>query len=312
MNISKHPVRVTRNYISVVVFSCFYIINISKKCLCTQLSMKNHNLISSSIELFYNKVSEENRLSKGMGIFEFERIKYLISLYLKDSFIILDIGGGTGKYSEWLSNLNHNVYLVEPVDKHLKIAKERAKKSKNKFNVIKGEAKSLDFPNNFADLVILHGPLYHLQKAEDRILAINEAKRVLKKNGVVLGFGINFTASTLVGLLNGLIYKYTFLEMCKSELISGIHNPPEDFPWLLAEAFYHKPSELKEEFLKCNLKIKKMFAVEGMIWLDKDYFSNMSNDKHRKVLNELLLLTENDESLLPFSPHMMIAGIKEK
>ena len=273
--------------------------------------MKNNNLLSSSIEFFYNKASEEDRLSKGMGIFEFERIKYLISLYLKDSLTILDIGGGTGKYSEWLSKLNHDVYMVEPIDKHLKIAKERSEKLKNKFKVIKGESRKLDFPNNFADLVILHGPLYHLQKVEDRILAINEAKRVLKRNGVILGFGINFTASTLVGLLNGLIYKPTFLEMCKSELTLGIHNPPDDFPWLLAEAFYHTPSELKEEFLKCNLKIDKMFAVEGLIWLDKDYYANMLHSKRRKVLEELLLITENKESLLSFSPHIMIVGIKE-
>lgn len=272
--------------------------------------MKKHNLISSKVELFYNKASEEDRLSKGMGVFEFERIRHLISLYLKDSSTILDVGGGTGKYSEWLSKLNHNVYMIEPVDKHLIIAENRSRKLKKKFKVVKGESKDLDFPNNFADLIILHGPLYHLQNREDRILAINEAKRVLKKEGVILGFGINSTASTLAGLLNGLIYKPTFLEMCKSELESGIHNQPEDFPWLLAEAFYHKPSALKDEFLVCGLKIDKMFAVEGLVWLDKDYFSNMLNPKRRNVLDDLLMATENDESLLPFSPHIMIAAKK--
>ena len=272
--------------------------------------MKKRNLISSGIELFYNKASEEDRLSKGMGVFEFERIKHLISLYLKDSSTVLDIGGGTGKYSEWLSKLNHHVYMIEPVDKHLRIAEDRSRKLKNKFKVIKGESKDLDFPNNFADLIVLHGPLYHLQNREDRIQTINEAKRVLKKDGVILGFGINCTASTLVGLLNGLIYKPSFLEMCKAELTSGIHNQPEDFPWLLAEAFYHKPSVLKDEFLQCDLKIDKLFAVEGLVWLDKDYYSNMLNPKRRNVLNDLLMTTENDESLLAFSPHMMIVAKK--
>ncbi|MCU7613463.1 class I SAM-dependent methyltransferase [Chryseobacterium sp. GMJ5] len=273
--------------------------------------MKNKQLISSSIERFYNKSSEEDRLSKGMGIFEFERIKYLIQLHLKDPSIIIDIGGGTGKYSEWLSKLKHQVYLVDPIDKHLRIAKERSQKLKNTFKVIKGEARNLDFPNGFADIVILHGPLYHLQKEEERIKAIDEAKRVVKKGGIILGFGINFTASTLVGLLNGLIYRPTFFDMCKNELLSGIHNPPDDFPWLLAEAFYHKPSELKNEFVKCNLKVKNMYAVEGMIWLDHNYFGNIINEKTKQILKELLSITENEECLLPFSPHMMIVGIKE-
>ncbi|OPC01483.1 methyltransferase [Elizabethkingia ursingii] len=273
--------------------------------------MRKTKLISSSIEHFYNKASEEDRLSKGMGIFEFERIKSLIELHLKHQSIILDIGGGTGKYSEWLSKLQHQVYLVEPIDKHIHIAKDRSSKLKNKFQVIKGEARKLEFPNNFADVVILHGPLYHLQKEEDRLLVINEAKRVVKKGGIILGFGINFTASTLAGLLNGLIYKPTFLEMCKSELLTGIHNPPDDFPWLLAEAFYHKPSEFKNEFLKCNLKIEKIYAVEGIVWLDSNYFANMLDEGRKKVLKELLSTTENEEFLLPFSPHMMIVTTKE-
>lgn len=272
--------------------------------------MKKSNLISSSIERFYNKASEENRLSKGMGVFEFERIKYLINLHLKDASIVLDVGGGTGKYSEWLAKLKHQVYLVEPIDKHLHIALERSKRLKKKFKVIKGEARKLDFPNGFADVVILHGPLYHLQKETDRILVITEAKRVLKKGGVILGFGINSTASTLVGLLNGMIYKPAFFEMCKTELLSGVHNPPDDFPWLLAEAFYHTPSKLKNEFITCNLKVENMYAVEGIIWLDHNFFTHIIDEQRKKVLKDLLAITENEESLLSFSPHIMIVVTK--
>ena len=62
--------------------------------------MNNKQLISRDIELFYNKVSEETRLEKGMGVFEFERIKSLIEKYIPTtSSKIIDIGGGTGKYS---------------------------------------------------------------------------------------------------------------------------------------------------------------------------------------------------------------------
>ena len=149
------------------------------------------------------------------------------------------------------------------------------------------------------------------EKKEDRNLTICEAKRVLKNNGIILGFAINYTASTLVGLLNGLIHKRPFFEMCKEELKTGIHNPPDDFPWLLAEAYYHKPEQLKEEFLNQELTHLNTYAVEGMAWLDKDYFANMLNDKKQKALLELIQITENDSYLLPFSPHMMIAVKKQ-
>ncbi|WP_111309802.1 class I SAM-dependent methyltransferase [Confluentibacter sediminis] len=270
--------------------------------------MNSKQLISRNIEVFYNKASEETRLDKGMGVFEFERIKSLIEKYLPSSSSkIIDIGGGTGKYSEWLAKKGHQVYLVEPVPKHIKLAQNRANKLKNKFSVQLGESRKLEFKNNFADLIILHGPLYHLQKKEDRDLTICEAKRVLKNGGIILAFAINYTASTLVGLLNGLIHKNSFFEMCKEELTSGIHNPPDDFPWLLAEAYYHKPEQLKDEFINQGLTYINTYAVEGMAWLDKEYFANMLNNKKKKTLLELIKITENDSYLLPFSPHMMIA-----
>ena len=95
--------------------------------------------------------------------------------------------------------------------------------------------------------------------------------------------------------------------MCKEELTTGIHNAPKDFPFLLADAYYHKPEDLKAEFLEQNLNFLNLFAVEGMIWLDNEYFANMLHKKKSKTLKQLQKLTENDEYLLPFSPHMMIA-----
>lgn len=272
------------------------------------LEMNSKQLISRNIEAFYNKASEETRLDKGMGVFEFERIKSLIEKYIPSpSSTIIDVGGGTGKYSEWLAKKGHQVHLVEPVAKHIKLAQNRANRSKDKFSVQQGESRKLKFQNNFANLIILHGPLYHLQKKEDRDLTISEAIRVLKNDGIILGFAINYTASTLVGLLNGLIHKNQFFEMCKEELTSGLHNPPDDFPWLLAEAYYHTPEQLKNEFIDQELIHLNTYAVEGMAWLDKAYFTSMLNDQRKKTLLELISVTENDSYLLPFSPHMMIA-----
>lgn len=270
--------------------------------------MKKKQLISKKLEDFYNKASEETRLEKGMGIFEFERIKELIAQHItKPNSTIIDVGGGTGKYSEWLSEKGHQVHLIEPVQKHIKLAQKRAKKLKTPFSVTKGNAQKLPNKSESADLIILHGPLYHLQKKENRIACITEAQRVLKKGGIVLGFAINATASTVVGLMNGMIHANSFFEMCKQELTTGIHNAPKDFPFLLAYAYYHKPQELKKEFLEQNLKFINLYAVEGMIWLDNEYFANMLDKKKSKTLKALQILTENDEYLLPFSPHMMIA-----
>lgn len=273
--------------------------------------MGEKRLISKEIEEFYNEVSEEERLSTGLGKLEFTRNKELIEKFISSAkATVIDVGGGTGKYAEWLAEKGHNVFLVDPVSKHINEAKKKADKLENSFGVRMGEARNLNLSDAFADMVILHGPLYHLQKKSQRQKAILEAKRVLKPQGIILGFAINYTASLLVGLLQGFIHDDHFFEMCKQELNTGIHEPPESLPELFTNAYYHRPEELKEEFLSAGLEYINTFAVEGSAWLDNDYFVTMADKKKKERLFNLIRMTETDSNLHSISPHMMIATRK--
>ena len=177
--------------------------------------MSTGNSISNEIDEFYTHAAEEKRLTYGLGPLELERNKELISRYLlSKNSVIIDSGGGPGIYAEWLAVLGHTVHLVDPVEKHIFQARKRALKLKDPFKALIGDARKLDFTDDFADLVILHGPLYHLQLKADRIKALKESFRVLKPNGVLLAFAINHTVSTLTGLLNGMIHDTQFYKMC--------------------------------------------------------------------------------------------------
>lgn len=48
-----------------------------------------------------------------MGIVEFYRSKEIISQYITEKSTIYDIGGGIGKYSEWIVEIGHYVTLIE-------------------------------------------------------------------------------------------------------------------------------------------------------------------------------------------------------
>lgn len=273
--------------------------------------MSKKRLIHKEIEDFYNEVSEEDRLTTGLGTLEFLRNKELIERFIPfPKSTILDIGGGTGKYSEWLAKKGHHVFLVEPISKHIKQAQNRADKLENSFDVCLGEARNLNFSDEFADIVILHGPLYHLRKRSEREKTISEAKRVLKNGGILLGFAINYTASLFIGLLQGLIHDDHFFEMVYEELTTGNHQPPKNSPGLFTQAYYHKPEELKDEFVNVGLQYIDTFSIEGMAWLDNDYFVSMADEKKRKRLLDLIHMTESDKNLLSMSPHMMIAAKK--
>lgn len=271
--------------------------------------MKHRSLINKEVDVFYSDTAEETRLQIGLGPLEFERNKDLISRFIpKKSCVILDIGGGPGIYSEWLAKKGNTVYLVDPVLKHIQQAKKRAKKVN--FECIHGEARHLKFQDNFADIVILHGPLYHLQDRKERMECLNEARRVLKPGGIVLGFAINYTASTIASLTQGVIGNIEFFQMCREELTSGIHNAPKSMPGMLPYAYYHKQENLREEIEESNFKYLDIYAVEGFVWLDKNYFESQSNPSKQKILMEILKLTEKDRNLISFSPHMMIAAQK--
>lgn len=266
-------------------------------------------LIDKEIESFYSETSENDRLKYGLGPLEFERNKELITRFLPSAGgVIIDVGGGPGIYSEWLAKQGFEVHLVDPVQKHIVQAEKRAAKLKNRFKCYLGEAGKLDFDNNFADLVVCHGPLYHLQNIDDRQKALTEAHRVLKPDGILLGFAINYTATTIVGLLQGAIHNPEIFEMCREEITTGNHNAPESMPGILPKAYYHKSLELTQEVRESGFNVIDIFAVEGIVWLEKNYFESMGTPQKKARLFELLKLTETDKNLLSFSPHMMIAA----
>jgi len=273
--------------------------------------MRADKLVSNEIDQFYSDAAEEKRLTYGLGPLEFERNKELIARFLpKSPAFIIDVGGGPGVYTEWLATIGHIVHLIDPVNKHIQQAQKRASKLKKPFTAALGEARSLDFPTASTDVIIEHGPLYHLQQRADRIKALKEAYRVLKPGGIMLGFAINHSVSTLTGLLNGMIHDDQFYNMCMDELKTGLHNPPAAWPGILPEAFFHKPNELLDEVTEAGFTRVELRAVEGMIWLDAKYFESRSNPDKKEKMMSLLKSTEQSMELLCFSPHMMVCGRK--
>ena len=137
---------------------------------------------------FYNSGAEIGRLERGLGVIEFYRSKEIISNYLTGSGLtICDVGGGIGRYSEWLAEQGHNVTLIELAP----VAVEYANKEMKTPYVAKvGDARELDVPSDSCDAVLLMGPLYHLMNLSDRMTSISEAYRILKPGGLLFAAGI--------------------------------------------------------------------------------------------------------------------------
>src|SRR5215207_9230263 len=133
-----------------------------------------------TINTFYNSTQMEvDRL--GQHVFQLEKVRTqeIITRYLKSSMTIADIGGATGAYSFWLHDLGHHLHLLDAAEFHVEAAtKISITENKPLASISLGDARKLPFDDERFDMVMLFGPLYHLQEQDDRIQSIAEAKRV--------------------------------------------------------------------------------------------------------------------------------------
>lgn len=139
----------------------------------------------TELEKYYNKFNEEKRLNSRHGTVEYVVSMKYIHDYLSDdkSEKILDIGAGTGRYSVALSNEGYDVTAVELVKYNLGILKSK----KSNVKAYQGTALNLSrFETGTFDVTLLFGPMYHLYTFEDKVKALNEAKRVTKNGGIIL------------------------------------------------------------------------------------------------------------------------------
>ncbi|MBQ9908567.1 MAG: methyltransferase domain-containing protein, partial [Treponema sp.] len=143
------------------------------------------------LEKYYNKFKEDHRLTTRHGIVEFtvsmkhihDCMELLRGGRENAQIKILDVGAGTGRYSVALSREGFDVTAVELVEHNLEILRGKHENVK----AWQGDARDLHFLSGETfDITLLFGPMYHLHSDQDRLAALNEAKRVTKKGGFIL------------------------------------------------------------------------------------------------------------------------------
>lgn len=138
----------------------------------------------TKLEQYYNKFHEEHRLTTRHGTVEFTTtFNYILQFTKNPAAKIADIGAGTGRYSLELCHKGFDVTAVELVKHNLEILRSKHENIKT----WQGDARDLHFlPDETFDTTLLFGPLYHLHGDENKLKALNEAKRITKKGGHIL------------------------------------------------------------------------------------------------------------------------------
>ena len=269
--------------------------------------------MSQDIIDYYGTAFDEDSRVRTVARFEYVRTKEIIGRYLTpDPMMILDVSGATGAYAFWLAGLGHRVHLRDLVPRHIEIARARARELSIPLESMEaGDARILPYPDGFADLVLLMGPLYHLQERADRIAALVESARVLKPGGRIFCAAISRFGSLFSGFQLKLLDDPRFEAIVDQDLRDGRHEniaPDKDY-W--TTAYFHQPAELRDEVAAAGLTCEKLIGVEGPVGLMKDLDDWIDKrDKYYEFALKYMKRVEEEESLLGASYHLLAVARK--
>lgn len=253
------------------------------------------------IEKYYNKFNEDKRLKSRHGIVEFTTSMEYIKKHLNqiefqncEPLKILDVGAGTGAYTKSLAHLGYDVTAVEYVKKNLSVLKENCPN----VPAYLGSATNLKkFKDCSFDAVILFGPMYHLHKAEEKIQALNEAKRVVKTGGIIF---VAYLLSNYAIIRHGFMDN-TILDEIKNGKVDecfNIHSTEEDL------YSYVNLNQIEEINNLCNLSRLEIISPDGLTDYIRPYINKLSEDEFELYLN-LVKKNAPDASMLGASSHVV-------
>jgi ubiquinone/menaquinone biosynthesis C-methylase UbiE len=262
----------------------------------------------------YNKGIEKNRLRTDLGLIEFERTKEIILENIpKESSTIYDIGGGYGEYSWWLASLGHKAYLYDISEKNIEMANDL----QNEYRSVKletkevADARSINRPDNSADVILLFGPLYHIVEYKERQEALKECYRLLKPNGKLFTSAITkyvtlLWAITVYGIKNDLLDEPEFMEMIKREIKDGQHIRNENSKYKgMGRSYFHLPELLEKELFEAGFKNNDIRGVIGPLWLIPDIDEKWKQKEKRENIMEIVRLLEKEKSIMGISTHIL-------
>ena len=259
----------------------------------------------SKLEQYYNKFNEDKRLLSRHGIVEFTITTKYINKLIDEIFIeksknydnskikMIDIGAGTGRYTKYYYDKGIDISAVELVKQNLVRLKEKCPLIQS----TQGNAKNLSkFQDNTFDITLLLGPMYHLFN-EDKITALNEARRVTKPNGyIVVAYLLNDYA-----VISYAFKENNLLEVLKQNKLDENFITHTNIDDLYS---YDTLNNIETYSQQCNLKRKVIFSPDGPTDYMRQSINKMDNQTFEIYLKYVEKIAERKD-LLGASSHIV-------
>ena len=203
----------------------------------------------------YQEGDEDARMVLPQNFVEWDRTCELLRRWLPNApATILDVGGASGRYAQWLSSLGYSVLVIDLLTKHVEQARAKG------INAEPGDARELPQATGSVDAVLLMGPLYHLPLAGDRQRALAEASRVCRSGGQVIAAAMSRWAKPAVRASRGELADAEIQRHLEAVLSGGNDPNGTDFDRV---SYNHDPAEFETELQAANLRDIEVLGIEG-------------------------------------------------
>ncbi|MDG6937740.1 MAG: methyltransferase domain-containing protein [Nitrososphaerota archaeon] len=265
--------------------------------------------MTRSVRRFYSGNVEEEwaRLqSDPYHRLEFDTTLEFLRRYLPKNGLILDAGGGPGRYAIELARKGYDVVLLDYAPANLRFAEGRVRREGlgSKVTAVEGSIVDLArFPDGYFDAVLcLGGPLSHVMKGEDRRKAMAELARVGKARSPIF-----------VSVMSRLAMIATALKYFPDEVQLPLFKKIRDSgDYLGGRGFtathFFLPEELRAEAEGVRgVEVLAMVGLEGVGSVHREEVNRLAKDPRRwRVWLETHYKTCAHPSVVGVSEHMLV------
>ncbi|WP_044338810.1 class I SAM-dependent methyltransferase [Rossellomorea aquimaris] len=268
----------------------------------------------SKIIEYYNQFDEWGRLEREPV--EFQVNWHYIRKYMPKTGYVLDNGAGPGKYSMELAKAGYKVTLTDLTPRLVDIAKVKAEELElnERFEGFHAaDARDLYMlEDEQFDSSFMLGPMYHLQEEHDRIKAVQELKRVTKKDGLVFVAFMPRIRHILNSLLAPENWKPnndvdTILQFSQS----GSFNHADEGRF--TGAYYFNIEDINPFMEENGFETIELIGSNAGAVLNNgnwDYWREKGEEEVRKII-DLVIEKATDPYILGISSHLLYIGRKK-
>jgi SAM-dependent methyltransferase len=244
----------------------------------------------------------------------YHQIEFIITMHFLEEYLpkrglILDAGGGTGRYTIELASKGYDMVLLDITPKMLETARRKIKRASVQRRVKQVlEGSIVDLPmfadETFDGVLCLGGPLSHILLENEHKKAVKELVRVAKKNTPIFASVIS-----RIGLLETLLVRLQH-ELCyaKGHWKTGNYIPGVNGDGFTA-AHWFLPEELEVLFKDQGVEVLEMVGLEGLSSHHSRAVNKLSKDKEKwNIWLKVLLSTCTHPAVVGCSEHFLLIG----